>query len=161
APHPMNNPTHNFHISLDHLTNLRRALADLETTLGAAHAHHWPTIDPTLHTGPAAWRVDKGDSATYVYGLLNEASPLGDTHADVVHRLQDWYHRIHETVTAMTTYAERTHAAYSAADEAVAAAAMQVADEGCAREERWANNPGLRTQLGTRPVTQLGREANP
>jgi hypothetical protein len=119
---------HDFHICLDHLASLRRALADLETTLGAAHAHHWPTIDPTLHTGPAAWRVAKDDSATYVYGLLNEASPLGDTHADVVRRLQDWYHRIHEMVTAMTTYADRTRERYTAADEAVAAAAMRVAD---------------------------------
>jgi hypothetical protein len=119
---------HDFHICLDHLASLRRALADLETTLGAAHAHHWPTIDPTLHTGPAAWRVEKDDSATYVYGLLNEASPLGDTHADVVRRLQDWYHRIHEMVTAMTTYADRTRERYAAADEAVAAAAMRVAE---------------------------------
>jgi hypothetical protein len=119
---------HDFHICLDHLASLRRALADLETTLGAAHAHHWPTIDPTLHTGPAAWRVEKDDSATYVYGLLNEASPLGDTHADVVKRLQDWYHRIHEMVTAMTTYADQTRERYAAADEAVAAAAMRVAE---------------------------------
>lgn len=119
---------HDFHICLDHLASLRRALADLETTLGAAHAHHWPTIDPTLHMGPSAWRVEKNDSATYVYGLLNEASPLGDTHADMVRRLQDWYHRIHEMVTAMTTYADRTRESYAAADEAVAAAAMRVAE---------------------------------
>ena len=123
----MNTTTPDFHISLDHLSTLRRALADLETTLGTAHAHHWPTIDPTLHLGPTAWRTEKNDTATYVYGLLNEASPLGDTHADVVRRLEDWYHRIHEMVTAMTTYAERTHATYSAADEAIAAAAMRVA----------------------------------
>jgi hypothetical protein len=71
--------------------------------------------------------VEKNDSATYVYGLLNEASPLGDTHADVVRRLQDWYHRIHEMVTTMTTYADRTRESYAAADEAVAAAAMRVA----------------------------------
>lgn len=120
--------THDFHVCLDHLSSLRRALADLETTLGAAHAHHWPTIDPTLHQGPAAWRVEKNDSATYVYGLLNEASPLGDTHADMVRRLQDWYHRIHEMVTAMTTYADHTRERYAAADEAVAAAAMRVAE---------------------------------
>ena len=124
---------HDFHVCLDHLASLRRALADLETTLGAAHAHHWPTIDPTLHQGPAAWRVEKGDSATYVYGLLNEASPLGDTHADMVRRLQDWYHRIHEMVTAMTTYAARTRERYAAADEAVATAvatAMRAAETG-------------------------------
>jgi hypothetical protein len=126
----MSSTTHTFRICLDHLTALRRALADLETTLGATHAHHWPTIDPTLHTGPAAWRVEKGDSATYVYGLLNEASPLGDTHADVVRHLEDWYHRIHEMVTAMTTYADRTRESYSAADEAVAAAIMRVAERG-------------------------------
>jgi hypothetical protein len=119
--------THNFHVCLDHLATLHRSLADLETTLGAPHAHHWPTLDPTLHEGPAAWRTDKNDTATYVYGLLNEASPLGDTHTDLVHRLQAWYHRIHEMVTAMTTYAEHTRATYSAADEAVAAAAMRVA----------------------------------
>ena len=124
----MNTTTHTFHICLDHLAALRRALADLESTLGAAHAHHWPTIDPKLHTGPAAWRVEKGDSATSVYGLLNEASPLGDTHADLVHRLQDWYHRIHETVTAMTTYADQTRERYSAADEAVATAIMRAAE---------------------------------
>lgn len=123
--------TYNFRVCLDHLASLRKALADLETTLGAPHAHHWPTIDPTLHMGPAAWRVEKNDSATYVYGLLNEASPLGDTHADVVRRLQEWYHRIHEMVTAMTTYADRTHATYSAADEAIATAAMRVGDAGC------------------------------
>ena len=28
--------THDFHVCLDHLSSLRRALADLETTLGAA-----------------------------------------------------------------------------------------------------------------------------
>ena len=124
----MNSTTHTFRICLDHLTALHKALADLETTLGTPHAHHWPTIDPTLHTGPAAWRTEKGDSATYVYGLLNEASPLGDTHADVVRRLQDWYHRIYEMVTAMTTYADRTRERYAAADEAVAAAAMRAAE---------------------------------
>jgi uncharacterized membrane protein YgcG len=121
----MSTTTHNFHVNLDHLAALRRALGELETTLGTAHAHHWPTIDPTLHLGPAAWRVEKGDSATYVYGLLNEANPLGDTHADLVRRLEDWYHRIHEMVTTMTTNADRTHARYSAADDAVAAAAAQ------------------------------------
>ena len=119
---------HNFHICLDHLASLHRALANLETTLGAAHAHHWPTIDPTLHQGPAAWRVEKDDSATYVYGLLNEAAPLGDTHADLVRRLQDWDHRIHETVTAMTTHADRTREQYTAADDAVASAAMRAAE---------------------------------
>lgn len=116
---------HDFHVDLDHLAALRRALGELETTLGTAHAHHWPAIDPTLHLGPAAWRVEKNDSATYVYGLLNEANPLGDTHADLVRRLEDWYHRIHEMVTTMTTNADRTHARYSAADDAVAAAAAQ------------------------------------
>ncbi|MEY9857239.1 hypothetical protein ABH935_002847 [Catenulispora sp. GAS73] len=126
----MSSTTHTFRISLDHLSALRRALADLETTLGTAHAHHWPTIDPTLHTGPAAWRLEKGDSATYVYGLLNEASPLGDTHADMVRRLEAWYHRIHEMVTAMTTYADQTRERYSAADEAVAAAILRVAEGG-------------------------------
>ncbi|WP_194922166.1 hypothetical protein, partial [Catenulispora rubra] len=129
---PMSSTTHTFRICLEHLTALRKALADLETTLGATHAHHWPTIDPTLHTGPAAWRVEKGDTATYVYGLLNEASPLGDTHADMVRRLEDWYHRIHETVTAMTTYADQTRERYSAADEAVAAAILRVAEGGSA-----------------------------
>lgn len=124
----MNTKTHDFHTCLDHLATLRKALADLEATLSAPHAHHWPTIDPTLHTGPTAWRTEKNDTATYVYGLLNEAAPLGDTHADLVRRLQAWYHRIQETITAMTTYAERTRATYSAADEAVAAAALRVAE---------------------------------
>jgi len=133
---------HDFHICLDHLASLRRALADLETTLAAAHAHHWPTIDPTLHLGPAAWRVEKDDSATYVYGLLNEANPLGDTHADLVRRLEDWYHRIHEMVTTMTTNADRTHARYTAADDAVAAAAAKAlraveGDECRDRRGRW------------------------
>ncbi|MEY9888639.1 hypothetical protein ABIA35_001887 [Catenulispora sp. MAP12-49] len=123
--------TPTFHTCLDHLATLRRALADLESTLSAPHAHHWPTIDPTLHTGPAAWRTEKDDAATYVYGLLNEADPLGNTHTDLVHHLQAWYHRIHETVTALTTYAERTRATYAAADDAVAtaaAAAMRAAE---------------------------------
>ena len=124
----MNTKTPNFHTNLDHLSALRRALADLETTLATSHAHHWPTIDPTLHTGPTAWRTEKNDTATYVYGLLNEAAPLGDTHADIVRHLQTWYHRIHETITTMTTSASRTHATYTAADEAVAAAALRAAD---------------------------------
>jgi hypothetical protein len=135
---------HNFHVDLDHLSTLRRALAELETTLGTAHAHHWPTIDPTLHLGPAAWRVEKDDSATYVYGLLNEANPLGDAHADLVRRLEDWYHRIHELVTTMTTNASLTHARYTAADEAVAAAAAAAlrAVEGDCRDGGWRGGGG-------------------
>ena len=132
--------THDFHTNLDHLANLRKALADLEATLAAPHAHHWPTIDPTIHTGPAAWRTEKNDTATYVYGLLNEANPQGDTHADVVRHLQHWYHRIHEMVTAITTYAARTHATYSAADEAVATAALHLAESTC--------GDGLQAALG-------------
>ena len=119
-------PTHNFHVCLDHLQALRRSLADLETTLSTTHTHTWPEMDPRLHTGPAAWRTEKNDSATYVYGLLNEADPLGDTHADLVRRLQDWYQHLHETVTAMTAYAQRTHETYSAADEAIAMAVRRV-----------------------------------
>ena len=121
--------SYDFHVCLDHLSALRRSLADLETTLGTSHAHTWPQVDPTLHTGPAAWRTTKGDTASYVYGLLDEASPLGDTHADVVHRLQAWYTRIHEMVAAMTQYAERTRETYSAADEAIATTAMRTATE--------------------------------
>ena len=148
----MTSTTHDFHVCLDHLSALRRALADLETTLGTAHAHHWPTIDPTLHTGPAAWRVEKNDSATYVYGLLNEASPLGDTHADLVRRLEDWYHRIHEMVTTMTTYADRTREKYAAADEAVAAAiaaAMRAAEGGAAAQIGSTSRRGCRDGYGT------------
>ena len=118
--------SYDFHVCLDHLSNLRRHLADLETTLGNPHPHAWPDVDARLHTGPAAWRTSKNDTATYVYGLLDEATPLGDTHTDVVHRLEAWYHRIHDLVAAMTTYAERTHETYSAADEATAAAALRV-----------------------------------
>ena len=150
---------YDFHVSMDHLQSLRRSLADLETALGAAHAHTWPDIDPKLHTGPAAWRTEKNDSATYVYGLLNEADPLGDIHADVVHRLQDWYQRIHEMVTAMTTYAQRTHETYTAADEAIAMAAMRVAEGGSVG----ADVGGLRTRApgatdasGASDVTGLG-----
>ena len=117
--------SYDFHISLDHLSTLPRSLADLETTLATAHAHSWPNVDPRLHTGPAAWRTSKGDAASYVYGLLDEADPLGDAHADVVRHLQDWYHRIHGMIAAMTTYAERTREAYSAADEAIVVAAMR------------------------------------
>jgi hypothetical protein len=121
--------SYDFHVCLDHLSALRRALADLETTLATPHPHTWPQVDPTLHTGPAAWRTTKGDTASYVYGQLEEATPLGATHTDVVHRLETWYHRIHDLVTAMTDYAERTHQTYSAADEAIATAAMHTATE--------------------------------
>ncbi|GAA2033124.1 hypothetical protein GCM10009839_36830 [Catenulispora yoronensis] len=117
---------YDFHVCLDHLAALRRTLADLETTLTAPHSHTWPTIDPRLHLGPAAWRTTKGDTASYVYGLLAEADPLGDTHTETVHRLEAWYHQIQETITAITTAAERTHATYTAADEATATAATKV-----------------------------------
>ncbi|MEY9925670.1 hypothetical protein ABH926_000290 [Catenulispora sp. GP43] len=145
---PTTTPT--FHTCLDHLASLRRALADLEATLSAPHAHHWPTIDPTLHTGPAAWRTEKNDAATYVYGLLNEAAPLGDTHTDLVRHLQAWYQRIHETITAMTTYAERTRATYAAADEAVAAAAAAAtrAAEGCVGRGLGAGGSGSLSSSG-------------
>ncbi|MBW8806196.1 MAG: hypothetical protein JF587_20450 [Catenulisporales bacterium] len=123
--------SYDFHVCLDHLSALRRSLADLEITLATAHAHTWPNVDPRLHSGPAAWRTAKGDAASYVYGLLDEADPLGDTHADVVRHLQDWYQRIHGMIAAMTAYAERTRETYSAADEAIAVAAMRAgADSG-------------------------------
>lgn len=124
--------SYDFHVTLDHLSTLRHSLAELETTLATAHAHTWPNIDPRLHIGPAAWRTTKGDTASYVYGLLDEADPLGDTHADVVRHLQDWYHRIHGMIAAMTTYAERTRETYSAADEAIAVAAMRTGTGGAA-----------------------------
>lgn len=116
--------SYDFHVCLDHLSSLRRSLADLEKTLGTPHPHAWPDVDARLYTGPAAWRTTKNDTATYVYGLLDEASPLGDTHTDLVHRLEAWYTRIHDLVTAITTAADRTHETYSTADANTATAAL-------------------------------------